>query len=437
MRLSISTLLTVPAAVLLSTSCLVDGKKSNVVDLTTTKAFDAAIGKGQGALVEFFAPWCGHCKKLAPTYEELADAFASKKDKIIIAKVDADNNRALGKAHGVQGFPTLKWFPAHSKEGEVYSGIRDLKALSSYVTEMSNVKSNIRPPPPPAAKQLTKDNFDEIVLDEANDVFVEFYAPWCGHCKNLAPVYDKVASAFENEKNCIVAQMDADDAANRDIAQRYGVSGFPTLMVSWPAFQAPCCCGVFCDADFVSALKMFPKGSKDKKPVPYQQSRAEEDLVQYLNEQCYTHRAPGGGLTDLAWRLPLMDTLASRFFVASPTSTGGKDEDRASILEEAKSFVAKYSTSANATEAKNAAAKYYLKVMDKAIAKPSYIEEETKRLANIIKKHVDGTSALASAKFDDIKRRANILAAFAKREMSEKSAEAAKKITKGVDHSEL
>ncbi|PWN93797.1 disulfide isomerase [Acaromyces ingoldii] len=412
MRLSISTLVTVSAAVLLSTSCLVDGKKSNVVDLTTTKAFDAAIGKGQGALVEFFAPWCGHCKKLAPTYEELADAFASKKDKVIIAKVDADNNRALGKAHGVQGFPTLKWFPAHSKEGEVYSGIRDLKALSSYVTEMSNVKSNIRAPPPPAAKQLTKDNFDEIVLDEANDVFVEFYAPWCGHCKNLAPVYDKVASAFENEKNCIVAQMDADDAANRDIAQRYGVSGFPTLM-------------------------MFPKGSKDKKPVPYQQSRAEEDLVQYLNEQCYTHRAPGGGLTDLAWRLPLLDTLASRFFVASPTSSGGKDEDRASILEEAKSFVAKYSTSANATEAKNAAAKYYLKVMDKAIAKPSYIEEETKRLANIIKKHVDGTSALASAKFDDIKRRANILAAFAKREMSEKSAEAAKKITKGVDHSEL
>lgn len=232
MRLSISTLLTVSAAALLSASCLVEAKKSNVLDLTTSKAFDAAIGKGQGALVEFFAPWCGHCKKLAPTFEELADAFASKKDKVIIAKVDADNNRALGKAHGVQGFPTLKWFPPHSTEGETYTGIRDLKALTGYVTEMSSVKSNIRPPPPPAAKQLTKANFDDVVLNEEHDVLVEFYAPWCGHCKNLAPIYDKVASTFENEKDCIVAQMDADDASNRDIAQRYGVSGFPTLMVS-------------------------------------------------------------------------------------------------------------------------------------------------------------------------------------------------------------
>lgn len=130
-----------------------------------------------------------------------------------------------------------------------------------------------------------------------------------------------------------------------------------------------------------------------------------------------------------------MDTLASRFFVASPSDEG--DESRTSILDEAKSFVAKYSTSVNATESKNAAANYYLKVMGKTMAKSDYIEQETKRLANLIKKHVEGTSALASAKFDDVKRRANILAAFAKREMSEKSAEAAKKITKGVDHSEL
>ena len=74
--------------------------KSSVLDLTKTKDFDATVGRSAGALVEFFAPWCGHCKKLAPTYEELAESFQSRKESVVIAKVDADNNRDLGKKFG-------------------------------------------------------------------------------------------------------------------------------------------------------------------------------------------------------------------------------------------------------------------------------------------------------------------------------------------------
>ena len=51
---------------------------------------------------------CGHCKHLAPVYEELADAYLHAKDKVTIAKVDADAHRDLGQRFGVSGFPTLK-----------------------------------------------------------------------------------------------------------------------------------------------------------------------------------------------------------------------------------------------------------------------------------------------------------------------------------------
>jgi len=47
-------------------------------------------------LLSFFAPWCGHCKSLAPEYEIVGDAFAKLNDKVIIAKVDADKHNDLG-----------------------------------------------------------------------------------------------------------------------------------------------------------------------------------------------------------------------------------------------------------------------------------------------------------------------------------------------------
>ena len=70
----------------------------------------------------FFVPsllcsGCGHCKRLSPAYEEVGKAFENS-DNIIIAKVDADAHKALGKQFGVTGFPTLKFFPKGSTEPE-------------------------------------------------------------------------------------------------------------------------------------------------------------------------------------------------------------------------------------------------------------------------------------------------------------------------------
>lgn len=80
---------------------------SAVLDLIPDNFDDVVLKSGKPALVEFFAPWCGHCKKLAPVYEELASSLDFAKDRISIAKVDADAEKDLGKRFGVQGFPTV------------------------------------------------------------------------------------------------------------------------------------------------------------------------------------------------------------------------------------------------------------------------------------------------------------------------------------------
>lgn len=72
-------------------------------------------------------------------------------------------------------------------------------------------------------------NFDEVVLDSKKNVFVKFFAPWCGHCQRLAPTWVQLSDEVAKDKDIIIAEFDAD--AERDIAQKYGVSGYPTLKV--------------------------------------------------------------------------------------------------------------------------------------------------------------------------------------------------------------
>ena len=63
-------------------------------------------------------------------------------------------------------------------------------------------------------------------------MFVDFYAPWCGHCKRLEPELEKVAKALVDEGlRAKVAKMDADNGKHKPIAKRYGVKGFPSLRV--------------------------------------------------------------------------------------------------------------------------------------------------------------------------------------------------------------
>ncbi|ESK94635.1 disulfide isomerase [Moniliophthora roreri MCA 2997] len=343
---------------------------SNVIDLSPEN-WDDVVGKGKPGLVEFFAPWCGHCKNLAPTYEQLGDAFAHAKDKVYIAKIDADGvGKDLAQKYGVTGYPTLKWFSADGKD-ESFEGSRDIDGLAGFVSKKSNVKSNIKPPPPPDYLILDVHTFDEVALDDSKDVLVTFTAPWCGHCKAMKPAYEKVGNTFKEESSCIVANVDADDKKNKDIAQRYGITGFPTI-------------------------KFFPKGSKE--PIDYVSGRSEADFVNFLNEKCGTHRAVGGGLNDEAGLVPEFDALATKFFVATADA-------RDAVYKEALTLA---STVGDAS-------KHYLRVMEKVVnGSEEYLEKETKRLEAILKKR-----SLSPSKLDEIKTKTNILRSFAEQKKEE------------------
>jgi protein disulfide-isomerase A6 len=152
--------------------------QSAVLDLIPDNFDKIAIG-GKPALVEFFAPWCGHCKSLAPIYEELAKDFEFAKDKVAIAKVDADAEKSLGKRFGIQGFPTIKFFDGKSDKPEDYNGGRDLESLTEFITKKTGIKPKKAKAAPSQVEMLNDKTFKEQIGGD-KDVLVAFTAPWCG-----------------------------------------------------------------------------------------------------------------------------------------------------------------------------------------------------------------------------------------------------------------
>jgi len=109
--------------------------------------FDSFMANNKFAFVKFYAPWCGHCKSMAPAYSKLAQRMKSEEISVAIAKIDSTVESELGTKFGVQGFPTLKFFI--NGQPVDYQGGRDEEAMFNWLkkktgpssTEINDVKA--------------------------------------------------------------------------------------------------------------------------------------------------------------------------------------------------------------------------------------------------------------------------------------------------------
>jgi len=104
-------------------------------------------------------------------------------------------------------------------------------------------------------KVVVAKTFDQIVNDPTKNVFVEFYAPWCGHCKALAPLWEELGTELKEVESVVIAKIDA--TAN-DVNPSLGIKGFPTL-------------------------KLFLANDKAN-PVDYNGDRTKADLLKFLHD---------------------------------------------------------------------------------------------------------------------------------------------------------
>jgi len=196
--------------------------------------------------------WRNRVARVAKEFPEVTFAIAAKsdynnkiqewgwKDDDTVHAVGFDEKRKTYKMTEKFSVDNLKQFAADFAGGK----------LEAYVKSEDIPEDNSAP-----VKVVVGKNFDDIVNDPTKDVLIEFYAPWCGHCKSLAPKYDELAEKLKDNKDIVIAKM---DATLNDAPANFAVSGFPTLY--WA-----------------------PMGNKEN-PVKYQGGREVSDFVKYIKE---------------------------------------------------------------------------------------------------------------------------------------------------------
>ncbi|KAF9966584.1 hypothetical protein BGZ70_001893 [Mortierella alpina] len=203
--------------------CLHSVEASDASKSLTGNDFKSTIEQGT-TFVKFYSPHCGHCQKLAPAWEQVAvdhkDLQKTKNFKI--AEVDCTVEGDICDENGVEGYPTMKLFKA-GKAIDAYDGGRSVAELSQYVLSKAEEHHDV---PNANGQVIVLDTATyESSLKNGQPWLVEYYAPWCGHCKALAPVYEELAKALKNKVN--VAKVDC--PANELVCKSQKVRGYPTI----------------------------------------------------------------------------------------------------------------------------------------------------------------------------------------------------------------
>jgi len=217
------------------------------------------------------------------------------------------------------------------------------------------IEENSKPKMPSPIVSLTDETFDKVVSDPTKNVFVKFFAPWCGHCKALAPKYLEVARMYAGEEDLIVAEVDC--TVNTKVCNKYEVHGYPTL-------------------------KSFPKDRKEG--VEYEGGREVKDFITHFNAYYGYDRDENGKLGPMAGRIAELDEIAGKFVAA---------ENKEELIKQAE---------------KVEKGQFYVKVMKKISEKGAdYIEAEKARIEKML-----GNGSFTPKKVDDFRKKLNILKAF-------------------------
>ncbi|XP_052195315.1 protein disulfide-isomerase-like [Diospyros lotus] len=152
--------------------------------------FSDTVGKHSFIVVEFYAPWCGHCKKLAPEYEKAASVLSSHDPPLTLAKVDANDeaNKELARKFEIQGFPTIKILRNGGTNIQEYNGPRKADGIVSYLKKQIG----------PASSEIKTAEDVSSLFDEAKIFIIGVFPEFSGEeFRNFTVLAEKLRSDYD------------------------------------------------------------------------------------------------------------------------------------------------------------------------------------------------------------------------------------------------
>mmetsp|Transcript_81480 Transcript_81480/g.143895 ORF Transcript_81480/g.143895 Transcript_81480/m.143895 type:complete len:1076 (+) Transcript_81480:54-3281(+) len=228
-------------------------KQTGAVAVVVGRSFREAIfgplDNNFHVMLEVYAPWCGHCQKLAPIYTEFAEKMKEQGRMLVVAKMNADANKIPFEGFDYTGFPTIFYLSPDSDKIKTVQA-RTLEGLMDFAKNkkiprvgskdapakdnsleglLANFKSEELPDEQtsPVLTVVLK-NFLDVVFQDSKHCILMVYAKWCGHCKKMQPELDKFAEEMKPRKDIIVARMNGE--ANDMPVKGFDVKGYPTIV---------------------------------------------------------------------------------------------------------------------------------------------------------------------------------------------------------------
>lgn len=207
-----------------------------IVDFNHETAQKIFGGEIKSHLLMFFSKEAGHFDKYVEEARSVAKPF---KDQVLFVTINSDeeDHQRILEFFGMkkEEVPALRIIKLEEDMAKYKPETSDLtaEAIQGFVQKFidGSLKQHLLSQDLPEdwdktpVKTLVSSNFDSVAFDVEKDVLVEFYAPWCGHCKQLSPIFDKLGEHFASSDSIVIAKMDA--TVNE--LEHTKISSFPTL----------------------------------------------------------------------------------------------------------------------------------------------------------------------------------------------------------------
>ncbi|EMS51725.1 Protein disulfide isomerase-like 1-4 [Triticum urartu] len=231
--------------------------------------------------------------KFLPIIKETAKSF---KGKLLFVFVERDNEEVgepVANYFGITGHETtvLAYTGNEDAKKFFFSGEISLDTIKEFAQDFLEDKltPSYKSDPVPESndedvKVVVGKSLDQIVLDESKDVLLEVYAPWCGHCQSLEPIYNKLAKYLRGIDSLVIAKMDGTNNEH----PRAKPDGFPTIL-------------------------FYPAGKKSFEPITFEGDRTVVEMYKFLKK----HAA-------IPFKLKRPDSSAAQADGSSSTAEGEK-----------------------------------------------------------------------------------------------------------------
>lgn len=185
---------------------------SPLIELT---ASNFASMKESTSVVDFYAPWCPPCMRLLPELRAAAKELPHFK----FGSVDCTAHSQLCTQLSIKSYPTMVMF--NSSKPHYTTGYKDKAEILGYIADVLN---------PPVIDLDYSTWVLKINNKRADEVwFVDYYAPWCGPCRQMLPTWNQFAKSVSHWENTFVAKVDC--TVNEKACDSERIESFPTLRV--------------------------------------------------------------------------------------------------------------------------------------------------------------------------------------------------------------